>query len=91
MLPRLLGYDADTREVTREVLGEWLKKNENKPFMRVLTMLLTARQYRESFERGRAEGRAEALAWVKRRGDALVKGEPFNEPPPWDTKPKTEN
>ena len=33
MLPRLLGYDADTREVTREVLGEWLKKNEGKPFI----------------------------------------------------------
>ena len=56
MLPRLLGYDADTREVTREVLGEWLKKNENKPFMRVLTMLLTTRQYRESLERGYVRG-----------------------------------
>ncbi len=85
MLPQILGYDTSTREATREVLGAWLEKNEEKPFLRVLAMLLTARQYRESFERGRAEGRAEILAWVKRREDALEKGEPFNEPPPWHT------
>ena len=49
-------------------------------------MLLTARQYRESLERGRAKGRAETLAWIECRDDALEKGEPFDEPPPWDDK-----
>ena len=29
-----------TREATREVLGAWLEKNEEKPFLRVLGMLL---------------------------------------------------
>ena len=76
-----------TREATREVLGAWLEKNEEKPFLRVLGMLLTTRQYREGFE----QGRAEALTWYNRRQAALEKGEPFDEPPPWDDRSKIDN
>jgi len=75
-----------TREATREVLGAWLEKKEEKTFQRVLGMLLTARQYREGFE----QGRAEALTWYNRRQSALEKGEPFDEPP-WDDRSKTDN
>ena len=85
-----------TREATREVLGEWLEKNEEKPFMRVLAMLLTARQYREGLEQGLSKGyamaleqrRVEARTWYNRQQAALEKGEPFDEPPPWDDEPK---
>ena len=88
-----------TREAVREVLGEWLEKNEEKPFLRVLGMLLTTRQYREGLEQGLSkgyamaleQGRAEALTWYNRRQAALEKGEPFDELPPWDDRPKTDN
>ena len=73
--------DIGTREATREILGAWLEKNEEKPFLRVLAMLLTARQYRESFARGRAEGRAEILAWVKRCEAAREKANPSTNHP----------
>lgn len=86
MLPRILGYDTSTREEVRESLGAWVEKNENKPFLRVLAMLLTARQYRE----GREKGIAEVLAWIERRDAALEKGEPFDEPTPGSDQP-TEN
>ncbi len=88
-----------TREATREVLGAWLEKNEEKPFMRVIGMLLTTRQYREGFEQGHSEGyamaleqgRAEVRTWYNRQQAALEKGEPFDEPPPWDDRSRTEN
>ena len=89
MLPLLLSGHPSTRELTREVLGAWLEKNEEKPFLRVLVMLLTARQYREGLERGKAisekRGLSKAQHWYMRQQAALEKGEPFNEPPPWDT------
>ena len=98
MLSLLLPGHPSTREVTREVVGAWLVKNEEKPFLRVVgawlvkneekpflrvvAMLLTARQYRERLEQGRVEMRAELLAWLERRDTPLEKGEPFDEPPP---------
>ena len=85
-----------TREATREVLGAWLEKNEEKPFLKVIAMLLTARQYREGLEQGFSKGYAKALekgrvkvlTWYSRRQAALEKREPFDEPPPWDDEPK---
>ena len=82
MLSLLLPGHPSTREVTREVVGAWLVKNEEKPFLRVVAMLLNARQYRERLEQGRVEMRAELLAWLERRDTPLEKGEPFDEPPP---------
>ena len=90
MLPRILGYDTSTREEVREVLGAWLEKNEEKPFLRVLAVLLTARQYREGLEqgyvRGFEKGFKRAQDWHNRRQAALEKGEPFDEPPPGSDK-----
>ena len=87
--------DMDTRKATGEVLGAWLEKNEEKPFLRVLAMLLTAGQYREELEqgyvRGFKKGVKRAQDWYNRQQAALEKGEPFDEPPPWDDKPKTNN
>ena len=90
MLLTIFG-ETGTREATREVLGAWLEKNEEKPFLRVLGMLLTARQYREGLEHGRAEWLKQAQDWCNRSQAALEKGEPFDEPPPWDDRPKTDN
>ena len=88
MLPRILGYDTSTREEVREVLGAWLEKNEEKPFLRVLAMLLTARQYREGLEKGRARWIEEVRDWHNRQRSALENNEPFDEPPPWETRLK---
>ena len=94
MLPRILGYDTSTREEVREVLGAWLEKNEEKPFLRVLAMLLTTRQYREGLEQGYAIGFEKGFKRAQdrhnRRQAALEKGEPFDEPTPGSDQP-TEN
>ena len=89
MLSLLLSGHPSTRELTREALGAWLEKNEEKPFLRVLAMLLTVKQYREGFERGEAIGERRGLSkaqdWYNRQQAALEKGEPLNEPLPWHT------
>ncbi len=72
--------DMGTREATREVLGAWLEKNEEKPFLRVFGMMLTARQYREALEQGRAEGREEGRAeWLQQAQDWYNPGEAAHE------------
>ena len=85
--------DTGTREATREALGAWLEKNEEKPFLRVLAMILTTKQYRKGLERGCMEaieqGLEQGKTWYSRQQAALEKGEPFDEPPPWDN--STEN
>ena len=34
--------------------------------------------------RGRAIGLSESAAWYQRKTDAEARGEPFDEPPPWE-------
>ena len=61
----------------------------------VMTMLEMIRKsmYRQGVitgeGRGRARGEARGLsmaaAWYQRKTDAEARGEPFNEPPPWET------
>ena len=42
-----------------------------------------ARQLAEAEEQGRADLSAEIREWDARRREAIAKGEPFDEPPPW--------
>ena len=90
----LIFADYGTRKATREALGAWVEKNENKPFLRVLAMLLTAKQYREGLEQGYAIGFEKGFKRAQdrhnRRQAALEKGEPFDEPTPGSDQP-TEN
>ena len=35
-------------------------------------------------EIGKSQGLSEAASWYQRKTDAEARGEPFNEPPPWE-------
>ena len=79
-----------TREATRLTLSAWHERNKNKPLLLIIGMLLSARQYREGFEKGYAQSLEKAKDWYIRRQTALEQGLPFDEPPPWENNHKTD-
>ena len=42
------------------------------------------RKYAHDYAIGRAKGLAEVKDWYNRKTDAEARGEPFDEPPPWE-------
>ena len=58
---------------TRDIINDWLKNRRDE-----------AKE--EGVEIGVVRGLAKAQDWHNRRQAALEKGEPFDEPPPWDDK-----
>ncbi len=80
-----------TREATRDALEGWI---ENSPWLERLLERIFAKTLSKAYAEGyaigvqqiREEGLAKAQDWHNRRQAALEKGEPFDEPPPWDDK-----
>jgi hypothetical protein len=56
-----------SREAVRKVLIAWFEKNDEKPLLRVLDRLLTAKQLRGGLDQGYAEFQAKARAWYERQ------------------------
>ena len=48
---------------------------------------LTLKVKAHYISKGRAEGHAEARAWIARRNEAIAQGKPFDEPFPGDDEP----
>ena len=72
------------------VLADWFRAKYVTPLKeqrKVEMERRRAEEYAEGFAEGRAEGRAEVnrvwRAWNRRRMDTEARGEPFNEPEPY--------
>ena len=76
-----------TREAVRESLGPWLERQQ---WLKNAYEIYARMKYARAYTEGLEIGRAEAEAWIERRAAVLEKGEPFDEPPPWDSKAKTD-
>ena len=63
---------------TRDLINDWLQKRRDEA---------EARGVEIGEERGEERGLTKAQDWYNRRQAALEKGEPFDEPPPWEDKP----
>ena len=67
---------------TRDIINEMLQKRRD---------AAKAEGVEIGEKRGVERGLTRAQDWYNRQQVALEKGEPFDEPPPWDDKPKTDN
>ena len=62
---------------TRDLINDWLQKRNKTAEERGVEI---------GEERGEKRGLTRAQVWYNRQQAALKKGEPFDEPPPWDDK-----
>ena len=60
---------------TRDIINDWLQKRRDEAKA-------------EGEERGEKRGLSKAQDWYSRQQAARERGEPFDEPPPWDDEPK---
>ena len=73
------GTFAEVQDImmgTRDLINDWLQKRRDEA---------EARGEKQGEERGLSK----AQDWYNRQQSALEKGETFDEPPPWDDRPKS--
>lgn len=68
---------------TRDLINDWLQKRNEAAEARGVEI-----GEERGEERGMKRGLIRAQDWYNRRQAALEKGEPFDEPPPWETRLK---
>lgn len=66
---------------TRDLINDWLQKRNDKAKAEGVEI-----GEERGEKRGEKRGLTRAQVWYNRQQTALKKGEPFDEPPPWDDK-----